>query len=153
MKRLRQFLKLAPQERRIVALAIPALAAVRLCLWVVPFSTLHRKRSSVLSRLSRYGERDALPPERIVWLVAVASRLIPGAHCLPRAIAAQLLLARAGHLTELHIGVRKNGKLLDAHAWLEYEGVPLFESNAHLNGYTSFSPAITYPRKIPNAPK
>jgi hypothetical protein len=78
--------------------------------------------------------------------VGVASRFIPGARCLARAMAAQLLLARAGHLADLRIGVRKDGNSLDAHAWLEFEGVPLFESDAHLKDFAPLA------RSTPSAP-
>jgi hypothetical protein len=153
VKQVRQLLKLTAAERSIVLRAVPLLAAVRLCLWIFPFPTLHRVWSSVLPRVLTRGKRGKLPPERIVGLVAAASRCIPGAHCLTRAVAAQLLLARAGHLAEMRIGVRKDRDNLDAHAWLECDGVPLFESDAHLKGFTPFAPAITSPRDIPTALK
>jgi hypothetical protein len=43
---------------------------------------------------------------------------MPGATCLCRALALQKLLARNGHRAELKIGVKKNGELFSAHAWL-----------------------------------
>jgi hypothetical protein len=135
MKHVRTFLKLTTAERGVLISAFALLAAVRLCLCIIPFRTLHRSWTSVPQRVARHSEGASLPPERIVWLVGVASRFIPGARCLARAMAAQLLLARAGHLADMRIGVRKDGNSLDAHAWLEYEGIPLFESDAHINGF------------------
>ena len=53
----------------------------------------------------------------------------------------------------MHIGVRKQGRSLDAHAWLEHEGRPLFEDDLHLNGFVPFAPAITTTRKVVATPK
>ena len=149
MRRLPRFLNLAAAEQRLLLRAVPLVAAVRLCLWFFPFRTLYRRWSSALPRLARPGRRGGPSPERIVWLVAVASRCVPGAHCLARAVAAQLLLARAGHLAEMRIGVRKQGDGLDAHAWLEYHGAPLRESDAQIESFVPFDAAITSPRDAP----
>jgi len=78
--------------------------------------------------------------------VAVASRHLPHPRCLTRAVAAQLLLARAGYLAEIRIGVRKRGDKLDAHAWLEYQNAPLGEYNAALASFVAFDAAIASPR-------
>lgn len=153
MKGLRRFLKLSAAERSVFFRAIPLVAGVRLCLWVLPFRTLHERWALVLPRIASSGQRTRLTPERIVWLVAAASRFVPMAHCLTRAFAAQLLLARQGQLAKMHIGVRKQGASLDAHAWLEYEGVPLFESDAHLSGFTPFAPQIASPRNTAHPSK
>ena len=136
MKHLRAFWKLAAAERWVLLQAVLLVATVRLCLLVVPFRTLHRKWTLLLPRMARPGRGMILPPEKIVWLVAVASRFVPGAHCLARSVAAQLLLARQGQLAQLHIGVRKQVGSLDAHAWLEYDDRPLFESGVHLSQFT-----------------
>jgi hypothetical protein len=53
--------------------------------------------------------------------VRLSSRYVPKATCLTRAIAAQILLNRAGLPNELHIGVAR-GAAFDAHAWIECEG-------------------------------
>jgi hypothetical protein len=149
MKHVRTFLKLTAAERGVFLSALALLATVRLFLCIIPFRTLHRSWSSVPQCIARHSEGASLPPARIVWLVGVASRFIPGARCLARAIAAQLLLARAGHLADMRIGVRKEGNSLDAHAWLEYEGVPLFESDAHIKG---FAPLAQSTRSAPIMP-
>jgi len=52
-----------------------------------------------------------------------AQRVVPGATCLPQALAAEALLKRGGLPADLRIGVMKgaSGKLL-AHAWVESDG-------------------------------
>lgn len=145
-RHLRQLWALAPAERSILFRALPLVIMVRLALWVIPFSTLHRRWSSMLPGLVRPAQNTRLPAARIAWLVTVASRYVPRAHCLTRAVVAQYLLARAGYLTELHIGVRKDDGRLAAHAWLEHDGVALFEDQAHIGGFTPLGQAIASPR-------
>jgi hypothetical protein len=144
-RHLRTFAAHAPAERSILFRALPLVVTVRLALWFIPFSTLHRRWSAILPRLVRPARETRLPAARIAWLVTVASRYVPGAHCLTRAVVAQYLLARAGYLAVMKIGVRKDGNRLDAHAWLEHDGVALFEDEAHLGGYTPFGQVIASP--------
>lgn len=48
----------------------------------------------------------------------------PGARCLPQALAGYCLLRRGGWEPTLRIGARLDGeRRLDAHAWLECDGV------------------------------
>ena len=139
MKRVRQFLKLTTAERTVLAQAIPLVAFIRVCLWVVPFDTFRRSWASILAKMTRSKQHEILPPRKIVWLVSLAGRCVPGAHCLTRSVAAQMLLARQGHVAKVQIGVRKQGTSLDAHAWLEYDGHPLLENESHLSRFTPLS--------------
>jgi hypothetical protein len=59
---------------------------------------------------------------RIAWAVSAASRRMPGTSCLISAFALQRLLSRAGHESELHIGVAMHGQKFAAHAWVVCEG-------------------------------
>jgi hypothetical protein len=120
VKKLRKLLSLSSGERRLLAKAALWVATVRLMLWVLPF----RSQRSLLARFegptARESENDPLLPERIAWAVQLASRYIPRASCLTQAVAAKILLHRAGYGAELHIGVGKddNGRF-QAHAWVE----------------------------------
>ncbi len=51
-----------------------------------------------------------------------AGAIIPGASCLTRALALQLILAYRGFATELHIGVKPEAGGVAAHAWLLTDG-------------------------------
>jgi len=46
------------------------------------------------------------------------------------ALTLKKLLGEEGIATELHFGVRKTGRVLLAHAWLEYEGQSVEIKNA-----------------------
>jgi hypothetical protein len=53
-----------------------------------------------------------------------ASRVMNDAACLPRAVAAEWLLRRDGHATNLSLGVSlDDDRRLTAHAWVECDGV------------------------------
>lgn len=55
----------------------------------------------------------------------VARRLPLRSPCLVRSVAGQAMLARRGVATELRIGVRPGAGTIEAHAWLERDGVVL----------------------------
>jgi hypothetical protein len=119
---LRRFLQLPARKRWLLIESAALLLLVRAALWLLPFEVLLRwtRRIGQSARPARDGD---LPVETIVWAVRRASRLLPGATCLTQALAGRILLARAGHLGELRIGVRKSpGAGFEAHAWLEHGG-------------------------------
>ena len=63
---------------------------------------------------------------RIATLVNIAARRasIP-ATCLTRSLLLRWMLQRRGVVSQLRIGVRLNQGTLDAHAWVEFAGVPI----------------------------
>jgi hypothetical protein len=74
---------------------------------------------------------------RIARLVGIAANHGPyRATCLRRSLMLWWLLRRRGIPAELRIGVRKDGKDLNAHAWVEHRDVPLGQENA---AYSPFS--------------
>jgi hypothetical protein len=69
-------------------------------------------------------------------MVQSAARYVPGAVCLPQALAVQFLLSRRGIMTELKLGVAKCEGAMQGHAWLESEGKPVFGGTPQsLSGY------------------
>jgi hypothetical protein len=55
--------------------------------------------------------------------MALTDWLLPAGSCLPRALAAQVLLARSGHPTRLCIGATRAAEAaqVQCHAWLEHD--------------------------------
>lgn len=122
--RLRRFLRLPPGERALLLKAVAVVGGVRLGLSLLPASRVLR-RAEKLGRVRESGRRaggDGLTPDRIAWGVRTASRLVPGASCLTRALAARVLLGRYGHASRVVIGVAREGGEFGAHAWTEVEG-------------------------------
>lgn len=114
-----KFLRLPSWERALLLRSIRILALARLAITVLPF---HLARRLVAG--SRAVPREStVTPAQVRWAVANAARVVPGATCLPRAVAAESLLRRAGRQPAMRIGVTKTeaGKL-EAHAWVEENG-------------------------------
>jgi hypothetical protein len=122
VNRLRKFVLLARRDRVLLVRAGLLMSAVRLGLWTLSFATVR----SLLIRLggSRVADMQTTNAARIVWAVETVGRHMPMiGTCLIQALAAHVLLARAGFESNLGIGVtRRDGGEFTAHAWLEREG-------------------------------
>jgi hypothetical protein len=114
MGSLKSFMALHPQDRSLLLRALLLVAAVRACLFLLPFRTLQRLTANRNRR-----SRQIHPVARCAWAVRAASRYVPAATCLTQALAAQALLAEQGYDSRIEIGVTKDehGRFR-AHAWL-----------------------------------
>ena len=62
-------------------------------------------------------------PQEVGWSVEAVGRRIPGMRCLPRALAAEVILRRAGRNPRFRIGVVRDDRGgIEAHAWVEDAG-------------------------------
>jgi len=83
---------------------------------------------------------DTGAEDRILWAVAAVNRrLFPERPCLTQALAARYLLSRGGVSSVLRIGVAREGDDLQAHAWLEREGVVIIGGDQSPARYQSLS--------------
>ena len=124
MGRITKFLRLPGKDRALLLQAFCLITGIRLALKTVRFVTLR----AALARLASAG-RPSIPAneeeqQRIVWAVRTAARAFPMiSTCLTNALAAHVLLARRGYVSNLRIGVTRDDKgEFTAHAWLEQEG-------------------------------
>ncbi len=69
------------------------------------------------------------------WVDTAARYHLYPMTCLRRSLVLQRLLGKQGIAAELQIGVRKEDENLNAHAWLEYHGQPIGESESILEHY------------------
>jgi hypothetical protein len=149
MRKFHRFIRLPDEDRAALVHAFRRLVVWRLRLWLLPVRVL-RERARVSARNVRTpysgtglhacsaGPRasSTLSVERVAWAVEVAARYVPGATCLTQALAAQSLLSRGGHRSELHIGVAKGpGNEFGAHAWVQCED-RIVIGGANLDRYT-----------------
>ena len=66
---------------------------------------------------------DALPPDATARMVAAAARRIPfSSNCLQRSVVLWWLFRCRGFAAKLWFGSRKEGDLLEAHAWVDLDG-------------------------------
>lgn len=121
IRRLSTLIGLPRAERTIALRALLVLAAVRAALAALPF----RRVRAVVDALA--GRRSAIADESearaVRRAVDRAARTVPGSACLAQALAAEILLRRAGCPAHVRIGVAPDGRPLDAHAWVESAGV------------------------------
>ena len=133
--RIRRLAGLTRHERAILARALVLLPLAALAL-----RTLGMRRAQALLARQSPLRKQAVEPMRIARLVEVAARRGPvRVKCLPASLTLQSLLTAAGVPSELRLGVRKRGTLLEAHAWVEQDGVALMEpEGVHLR-FSAFS--------------
>jgi hypothetical protein len=73
-------------------------------------------------------------------MIVAAQQFAPiHSTCLERSLALWWLLGRQGVVSQLRIGVRKDGQKFAAHAWVEREGVAIGESEAPHLHYAAFA--------------
>jgi hypothetical protein len=106
---------------------------MRVALSTVGYNAIRRRMPSAPgSSEGHYYARQLA--RRIVRL----ARLVPRASCLTQALALQYLLARSGHASDLHVGVRTDpAGRFEAHAWLTCnEQVVIGAAGNRLTDYT-----------------
>lgn len=134
IKQLRDFVWRSRGERQLLAQAAWLVLMIRLGLSLLPFKTVLRLAERARRRTARRA--NTIPAERLAWAVQRVSRYLPAATCLTQGLATHVLLARHGLEGALRIGVAKgdDGRL-EAHAWIERNGVVLIGALPDLGRY------------------
>lgn len=123
MKRIRTFLKLSWRDQLLLIYTAFVLATVVLGLRILPWLRLQRPLLKLADWSSRFASTRSPSAQQIARAIRIASSYIPKATCLPRALAAQILLIQNAQPAELQIGVAKNeDRKLEAHAWVRSGG-------------------------------
>lgn len=140
--KVRTALSLPPGDWWVLAQAWILLLAVDLGLRWMPFQQVVKwsEWDERFAHRSRTGDVVG-KIRRLSGLVRIAANhhLYP-MTCLRQALALQRLLLMEGIASELRIGVRKDAGALDAHAWLEVQGVPVGQSRGAVE---NFAPLVT----------
>lgn len=129
-RRWRTLRRLPWSERRSAAVALLALTGIRLALASLGFRRVHGLLSRWVAASAPGAQR---PPALRAAQAAATLRALDRAagcgpsrpSCLPRSLTLWWLLRRQGMPAELRIGVRREGDRLEAHAWVEQDGVVL----------------------------
>lgn len=145
-RRLRGFLRLTPTER---ATALHAALLMPLISIGLRLAGLPRVVSILTQLHASFGSETcmtagAVRAERTVALVEKVVRGgIGDRSCLRSSLALWHLLMLKGIATEVRIGVRKSVGKLDAHAWVELNGIPLNDAQDVDIRYLPFSGLAT----------
>lgn len=99
--------------------ALVCVWVVRIALWLFSFRNVRRG----VAFLTRKAVRTKVHPsaEQFSLAVRAASRWVPKATCLTKAVALHILLRRAGLQSKIRLGVAKDGGHFEAHAWVEHQ--------------------------------
>ncbi len=117
--------------------ALGTLALVRLCLVFLPFPQVRALVDRWASAPG--GAPDASFARAVRRAVDRAARSIAGSACLSQALAAEVMLRRAGKPARVSIGVAQDGRPLDAHAWVESAGVLVTGDSSDLAKYRTLA--------------
>lgn len=118
----KKFRRLNAVERELVLEAAVLLVWIRVALHVLPFPTLRH-------RLDRRPPAPHRSVAEITWALSATARRLPGTTCLVEALTVHTMLRRHGHVPAMKLGVRDFGVSgaaavsIDAHAWVECDGV------------------------------
>ena len=129
----RRFFALGRDQRALLARAALTMGLARLGLWVLPLGALRRLLHAGAHSVAT---RDVAS---IVWAVSAVGRRLPWSTCLVEALAADRLLRRAGHASEVRIGMRRGTRTLEAHAWVVSNGRIVLGNDHTLDQYTVLS--------------
>lgn len=125
-----RLLTLPRDDQRLLLGVLPVVLFVRLALWLVPLSRLHRLL--ITRRVGMAAPLSTGRAHRLAWAVTAVGRRIPGATCLTRALALQVLLRGRGNLSKLHVGFVVDGAGgVRGHAWLEWQDEVLIGGGEH----------------------
>jgi hypothetical protein len=134
--------------------ALFLLPLTALILWAVGF----RRWQALLARLAPVGSVSASEDEAdlvregraTARLVDAAARRSPyTATCLPRSLTLWWLLRRRGIDSYLRIGVRKAAGRIEAHAWVELQGLVLDDDCDVSKRFAAFDRRFLSVEKIP----
>jgi len=136
-QRLGRFARISASEQWLALRALGTLALVRVALGMLPFA----KVRALMDRVATVpmAASDSAVSRAVRRAVDRAARTVPGSACLAQALTAELLLRRAGQPASVSIGVAPDGEPLDAHAWVESNGIVVTGDSADIGRYRTLA--------------
>lgn len=129
MQALHRFRRLTGLERRIVLEAAAALPATWIAMRVAGLNVCKAALTRPLPAASSTGANVAgtlATAQKVAQLeAATARRLFFRSTCLEQSLVLCWMLRRRGMNPVLRVGARKQAEHLEAHAWVEIDGIPL----------------------------
>ena len=121
------------KEWQLLIIAVVMLPVVALSLRLAGYNRTRNLLSKFISEKAGHNTRqqpDTGEAKNIARMVSAAANYGPyRANCLKQSMVLWWLLARRGLESEIRFGVRKEpGEEFGAHAWVEYEGINLIDS-------------------------
>jgi hypothetical protein len=146
LRKIRSFASLPPAEQTCYFQALLLFPLVDVCLRLFSWDRCHRWAQQWAHRGQAKPSRQLPSPRRIAWLVERAARHCPWpATCLRRSLLLWAFLLRSGVPSELRLGFRNPDGKFEAHAWVEWSGVPLNDTPDVRSRYAVPAQALTSP--------
>lgn len=139
-RRVRAWLELDRSDRGDLLVLLAALPLAAAVLRAFGLAASQRWLSRLYGSAARRnaGPEEFRAAQRLAELAAIAGRRgVIRASCLPQALVLHTLLRRRGLQALVKLGVRSHGGRVEAHAWVELDGITL--GPAH-EGYLAFEP-------------
>ena len=129
----RRLASLGPFGISMLGRAFLALLRIRIALWVRPWNRLTAPAARAITVESTRPGVD-----RLEWAVLAASRFVPRATCLTRALALHRLLLQYGYRSSVQVGARRADGCFVAHAWVEHGTDSLLSNASDVTQYVRF---------------
>jgi Transglutaminase-like superfamily len=138
-----RYRRLNPGARKLFQRAAVLLPQIALSLRLRGFK---KTREALQKKLLLSRPKEPVENERVAEAVQLTCRMVSaGAHygplrptCLVESLALWYLLQKQGIPANLRIGVRKASKKFEAHAWVEYAGTALNQTEEQHQHYAAF---------------
>jgi hypothetical protein len=142
-----RYRRLNPGARKLFQRATVLLPQIALSLRLRGF---RKTREALQRKLLLSHPVEQLENDRVAEAVELTCRMVSaGAHygplrttCLVESLALWYLLEKQGISSRLRIGVRKASKKFEAHAWVEYAGTALNQTEERHQHYAAFDSAF-----------
>ncbi len=131
----RKFIGLPPSRKWALLLASYWVGIFKVCVRLLSYQRLHK----VVNILSRRQYHTQLSADDLAWAVETIGHK-SRTSCLPRALAAHVLMQQRGLSSQLRLGVRMDANhQYDMHAWVEDDGTILVGKLENLSDYVTFN--------------
>jgi len=145
LESLRRFSALERPAQMLFLRALAMLPLVSLSLRLRGFQPTRSTLQRTLARRTPQVDSDSLNMKMVLaaHMVNAADRHgLVHPSCLAKSLTLWWLLGRQGITSRLRIGIRKQNDQLEAHAWVEREGVALNEPEERHHHYAAFDAAL-----------
>ena len=134
--------RLSADEHRTFIAALFLVPAMHVIVRVIGFNRLQQRVANTAPRAGHAGIPQAQAVRTCVVSIHRVKRFSPffmRGNCLSQSLALAWLLRRRGVQPELRLGVRLTGPKFDAHAWIEFGGRVLNDTQ---DVHTRFTPLV-----------
>ncbi len=145
LKSLRRFRALEPTAQTLFLRALVMLPFVGLSLRIRGFESTRSALQKTVSPATLRLDSDSISKQ-----IALTAHMVNAADrrglfhpsCLVKSLTLWWLLGRQGIASQLRVGIRKESGNLEAHAWIEREGIALNEPEEQHHHYAAFDAAL-----------